>query len=231
MRLNLLEADTAPAPGEQGAVTGAGKRGAAAATEKQGAATAKGKAAAKGKQPTAPPKRTKRTRGSPEDDEPEVSDPALSPSVSLAALETLALESGGSSAANTAADSPATPATLPKLRLPKRPSPASLTAPEGSCSSKSSASKSFYQLLVPAPAQDSAGFVVEVSAPPSKFLRPGGRPHASHSSTDASPTSDSISIAARVAALERMMESQERKLESLEQWKRDVEKRLKKLEA
>jgi hypothetical protein len=185
---------------------------------------------AKGKQPVAPPKRTKRTHGSPEDDKPEVSNPALSPLVFLAALKTLALESGGSSAANTAADSPATPATLPKLRLPKCPSPASLTAPEGSCSSKSLASKSFYQLLIPAPTQDSAGFVVEVSAPPSKFLRPRGHPHVLHSSTDASPMSDSVSIAARVAALERMMESQERKLESLNQWKHNVEKRLKKLE-
>ena len=88
----------------------------------------------------------------------------------------------------------------------------------------------FYQLLAPAPAQDSAGFVVEVSAPSSKFLRPG-RPHASHSSTDASLTSDSASITARVAALERKMELHEMKLDALDEWKRDVEKRLKELEA
>ena len=223
-RLNLLETGTATSPGEQGVITRAGKRG---------AATAKGKAAAKGKQPAAPRKRTKRTHGSPEDDELEASDPAPSPSISLAALETLALESGGSSAANTAADSPATPGTLPKFRLPKPPAPASLTAPEGSRSSQSSASKSFYQLLVPAPAQDSAGFAVEVpAAPSSKFLKPGpGRPQASHSSTDASPASDSRSTTARIAALEKKMESNDRKLEALNEWKRDVEKRLKALEA
>ena len=151
MRLNLLEADDAPASGEQGAVTRAAKRSAAGATEKQGAATAKGKAAAKGKQPAAPPKRAKRTRSSSETDELEASGPAPSPSTSLAALENLALESGGSSAANTAADSPATRATLPKLRLPKRPSPTSLTAPQGSHSSRSSGSKSFYQLLYQLP--------------------------------------------------------------------------------
>ena len=180
-------------------------------------ATAKGKAVAKGKQPMALPKRTIRTCGSPEDDELEASDPAPSPSISLVALETLALESGGSSAANTAADSPATPGTLPKLRLPKRRAPASITAPEGSHSSQSSASKSFYQLLAPAPAHDSAGFVVEVSAAPSsKFLKPRpGCPHVSHSSTDASPMSNSRSIATRVATLKRKMESHDRKLESL----------------
>jgi hypothetical protein len=42
--------------------------------------------------------------------------------------------------------------------------------------------------------------------------------------------SDSRSIAARVATLERKMESHDRKLESLDEWKRDIEKRLKKLE-
>jgi hypothetical protein len=200
--------------------------------EKQGAATAKEKAVAKGKQPAAPPKRTIRTHSSPEDDKLEASDPAPSPSISLAALETLALESGRLSAANTAADSPITPRTLPKLHLPKHHAPASITAPEGSHSSQSLASKSFYQLLTPAPTHNSAGFVVEVSAAPSsKFLKPGPRrPHASHSSTNASPTSDSRSIAARVATLERKMESHDRKLESLNEWKRDVEKRLKKLE-
>ena len=139
-RLGLLETDAAPAPGEQGAVTKAGKRGAASAMEKQGVAAAKRKAVAKGKQPASPPKRSKRIRGSPEDDnEPGASDPAPSPSISLAALETLALESGGSSATNIAADSPATPPTLPKLRLPKRPA---LTAPEGSHTSQHSG-KSF----------------------------------------------------------------------------------------
>ena len=71
--------------------------------------------------------------------------------------------------------------------------------------------------------------MVEVSAPSSKFLRPG-RPHTSHSSTDASLTSNSASITARVATLERKMESHERKLDALDKWKRDVEKRLKKLE-
>jgi hypothetical protein len=200
--------------------------------EKQGVATAKGKAAAKGKQPAALPKRTIRTCSSPEGDELEASNPAPSPSISLAALETLALESGGSSAANTAADSPATPRTLPKLCLPKHCAPASITAPKGSHSLQSSASKSFYQLLTPAPTHDSAGFVVEVSAAPSsKFLKPGpGHPHVSHSLTNASPTSDSRSIAARVAMLERKMESHDRKLESLNEWKCDIEKRLKKLE-
>jgi hypothetical protein len=105
---------------------------------------AKGKAAAKGKQPVAPPKRTILTHGSSKDDELEASDPALSPSISLAALETLALKSGRSSATNTTADSPINPRTLPKLCLPKHCAPASLTAPEGSHSLQSLASKSFY---------------------------------------------------------------------------------------
>jgi hypothetical protein len=180
---------------------------------------AKRKAAAKGKQPTAPSKRTIRTHSSPEDDELEASDLAPSPSISLVALKTLALESGRSSAANTAADSPITPRTLPKLHLPKHHAPASIIAPKGSYSSQSLASKSFYQLLAPAPAYDSAGFVVEVSAAPSsKFLKPRpGHLHASHSSTDASPMSDSRSIAARVATLERKIESYDRKLESLDE--------------
>jgi hypothetical protein len=74
--------------------------------------------------------------------------------------------------------------------------------------------------------------VVEVSAAPlSKFLKPRpGCPHVSHSSTDASPISNSRSIAARVAMLERKMELYDRKLESLNKWKHDIEKRLKKLE-
>jgi hypothetical protein len=162
--LNALEMGMAAALREQGMVTRAGKQGTAAAAEKQGMATAKGKAAAKGKQPTAPPKRTICTCGSPEDNKLEASDPAPSPSISLTALETLALKSGRLSATNIAADSPATPRTLPKLRLPKHHAPASITAPKGSHSSQSLASKSFYQLLTPAPTHDSAGFVVKVSA-------------------------------------------------------------------
>ena len=63
---------------------------------------------------------------------------------------------------------------------------------------------------MPAPAQDSAGFVVEVPAPPQKFLKPGGRQDVPYSSINASPTSDSGNIAARVAMLERKMESCER---------------------
>ena len=188
---------------------------------------------AKGKQPAAPCKRTKHTHSSPKDDELEASDLAPSPLISLVALKTLALESGGLSATNTAADSPTTPRTLPKFCLPQPPAPASLTAPKGSHSLQSSASKSFYQLLVPAPTQDSAGFVVKVpAAPSSKFLKPGPRcPHALHSSTDASPVSNSRSTTTRIAALEKKMESNNRKLESLNEWKCNVEKRLKALEA
>ena len=222
-RMNIQKSDAATATGEQGA---------AAAVEKQGVETAKGKqgaAAAKGKQPAAPPQGTKRIRGSPEASEPEDSYPAPSPSISLAALETLALESGGSSAANTAADSPASASTFPRLRIPKPAASISLMAPEGSRTSQSSASKSFYKLLIPALTQGPTGFDVVVE-PASKFLKPG-RKHTSHSPTDASPTSDTGSITARVVALERKMELYERKQESLDKWKRDIEKRLKKLEA
>lgn len=225
MCLNLLKADTAPGLEERGIVARAEKQGTAGAMEKQGMAVAKGK------QPTPLPKRTKHTHGSSEGNEPEASNLALLPLISLTALKKLALESGRLSATNTAADSPATCATLPKLRLPKHLSPTSLTAPEGSPSMQSSSSKSFYQLLVPAPAQDSAGFTVKVSAPLQKLLKPGKHLHAYYSSTNVSPTSYSRSITARVAMLERKIESYERSQKSLEEWKQDIEKRLKVLGA
>jgi hypothetical protein len=105
-------------------------------------------------------------------------------------------------------------------------------SPQGFLQLAKSASKSFYQLLTPDPTHDPAGFVVEVSAAPSsKFLKPGpGCPHVLHSSTDTSPMSDSRNIAARVAMLKRKMELHNRKLKSLDKWKCDIEKRLKKLE-
>ena len=226
-RINMMQ--------KSGTATATGEQSAAAAGGKQGAATAKGKqcaASGKGKEPAVLAKRSKHIRSSPEASQPEASDLAPSPSTllstSLAALGTLALGSGGSSGADAPADSPATTAAPLRISLCKHSTPASLAVPEGSHATQSLVGKPIYKLLVPTLTQHSVPFVVEVPAI-SKFLKPPRR-GALDSPTDASQTSDSGSIAARIAVLERKMESCERKQESLEKWKHNVENRLKKLE-